>query len=180
MVVPVLPLEPEAERPGVWVARDSAGVFIGFRDPSTGQFISRQDALPRLTYSIELGELQDSLGNTAGVGSIGLPGRGVRVTYATTETVQDLVPLETNPATYAPKSNQEIVERVIFTDSDGNLITLETSWGAGTKYDSHLYGGRWRRGAAEALGLEEGTRLPTADLERAVLYREFIIRTTTP
>jgi hypothetical protein len=177
MVLPTTPEQTAEEQPGVRILRSEDGVFYGFQDPVNGQFISRADALSRLTYSVEQGALQDSFGNTAGVGSVALPGRGVTVTYATAEA--EYLPMQVDPTTFKPESNQEIVERVIFTDQDGNLVTLETSYGLGNDYNPHATGGRWRRGASQALGLDEGERLPTADLERAVIYKEFIVKTTS-
>lgn len=175
MVVPTSAEQETPAEPGVRIVRDEEGVFYGFQDADTGRFISRQDALGRLVYSIEQGALLDSFGNTAGVGSIALPNRGVQVTYA--NVTADYMPLTTDPLTYTPESNQEIVERVIFVNQDGTLSTLQTSYGLGTMYDPNLTGGRWRRGASQALGLDESERLPTADLERAVIYREFELKT---
>lgn len=175
MVLPTNPEQPPEPAPGVRVVRSEDGTFRGFQDPANGQFISRSAALDRLTYSVEQGALVDSFGNTAGVGSIAIPGRGIQVTYKTAEA--DYARLDTNPATFKPETNQEIVERVVFTDQDGHLVTLETSYGLGQDYNPKQTGGRWRRGAAQALGVDEGTRLPTADLERAVIYKEFIVKT---
>jgi hypothetical protein len=163
--------------PRVRVVRDSSGRVIGFQDPDQGsRFISRADALDRLRYNIEKAQVEDSFGNGVGVGALSIPGRGVTVGYKNGEAVY--TPLEGDPSTFKPDPNQEIIERTIFIDKDGNLVTVEISYGYGNGYDPAKYGGKWRYEASQALGLEEGERLPTSDLQRAVAGQEFTIKTS--
>jgi hypothetical protein len=171
------PIGDDEITPGrVRIVRNSIGKFIGFQDPDEGgRFISRQAALGRLTYNDTQSMLEDSFGQYAGVGAIGLPGRGVSVGY--TKKAATYNPLGVDPLRFTPASNQEVIERVVFVNKEGKLITLETSYGLGKRYSSNKSGGRWRQAATEALGVKEGERLPTADLQRAVVYKEYIIKT---
>jgi len=157
------------------IARSRDGNFVGFRDPATGQFMSRAEAVPRLRYNVERGELEDSFGEFAGVGSIRMPERGVEVGYVLK--VAAYKPLDTSPLNFRPAPNQELVEHIVFVDAEGKLITLETSFGLGKRYEPNLYGGRWRQAASEALGVADSKRLPTKDLERAVVQKYYSVKT---
>jgi len=84
--------------------------------------------------------------------------------------------LRVDPKTFTPKPNQEIVERTVFITKEGRLVTSETSYGLGKKYDPAKTGGRWRRAASKAAGVGESGRLPTSDLQRFVAHKEFIIK----
>ncbi len=157
------------------MVRDRQGKFVGFQDPDqAGRFISRKDALPRLRYSIEKNYVQDSFGNDVGVGALGLPGRGVDVAYKVKGATYR--PIRTDPNDFTPKPNQELIERTVFITREGKLVTSETSHGLGEKYDPSKTGGRWRRAASKAVGAGEGQRLPTSDLQRAVAFREFVVK----
>ena len=159
----------------VRIVRDRQGRVVGFQDPDKRSiFISRKDAIPRLRHSIERNRIEDSFGNEVGVGALGLPGRGIDVAFKAK--MASYKPLPTDPRTYNPKPNQEIVERTTFITREGKLVTSETSYGLGEKYDPSKTGGRWRRAASKAVGAGEGKRLPTSDLQRAVAHREFIIK----
>ena len=168
---------PNVEGLRVRAVRDEEGNLVGFQDPDQGsRFISRQDAIERMRYSVEEGEIQDSFGNAVGVGSLALPQRGVSV--ATKNTTIEYLPVRGDPLNIRPASNQEVVERTTFIRKDGTLVTVETGFGYGKRYDPSKYGGRFRQQAAAALELPEGERLPTSDLKRAVASQEIIVRTT--
>lgn len=164
----------------VRVVRDSSGRVVGFQDPDStprNQFISRADALDRLRYNVEAAQIEDSFGNDVGVGALALPGRGVTVAYKNGSATY--TPLPGDPAAFKPNPNQEIVERTIFIDRNGRLVTVETSYGYGQTYDPARYGGRWRKAASEALGLAADERLPSQDLQRAVVGKEYMIKTSS-
>ena len=56
---------PDEEGLRVRAVRDQDGKLVGFQYPDQGgRFISRQDAIERMRYSIEAGEIQDSFGNS--------------------------------------------------------------------------------------------------------------------
>lgn len=165
----------DLERLRVRVARDRKGRVVGFQDPDKRSvFISRKDAISRLRINKDTRQVEDSFGNRVGIGALGLPGRGIELTYKTKSAAYK--PLATDPRSYNPKPNEEIIERTTFATKGGKLITSETSYGLGEKYDPSKTGGRWRRDASKALGVSEGGRLPTRDLKRAVLHKEFIIK----
>jgi len=165
----------DLERLRVRIVRDRKGRVVGYQDPDqASRFISRADAIPRLRINKDTRQVEDSFGNRVGVGALGLPGRGVELTYKTKTAAY--TPLAADPRTYNPKPNEEILERTTFATKEGKLVTSETSYGLGEKYDPSKTGGRWRRDASKALGVPEGGRLPTRDLSRAVLNKEFIIK----
>lgn len=166
---------PEEIARRVHVARDRQGKIVGFQDPDRGyKFISRQDALPRLRYSVEKSRIEDSFGKEVGVGSLGLPGRGVSVGFKVKEATYR--PLPTTPQDFQPRANQEVIERTVFITREGKLVSSETSYGLGEAYDPTKAGGRWRRSASQAVGAKEGERLPTSDLARAVAHQEFLVK----
>ncbi len=159
----------------VRIARDRKGRVVGFQDPDKRSvFISRADAVKRLRINPDTRQIEDSFGNRVGVGALALPGRGIELVYKTK--MASFTPLAVDPRTYNPKPNEEIIERTTFATKKGRLITSETSYGLGEKYDPSKTGGRWRRDASKALGVSEGGRLPTRDLQRAVLHKEYIIK----
>ena len=164
----------------VRIVRDSSGRVVGFQDPDNrNQFIARSDAVDRVRYNTEAAQIEDSFGNNVGVAALALPGRGVTVGYKNGATVYKS--FQGDITGFDPQPNQEIVERVIFINQDGTLRVVNISYGYGQKYDpaSKAAGGLWARGAADALGLKEGERLPTTDLKQAEVLREFIIKTSS-
>lgn len=171
----VLPPEGEAAPRLTRVSRDAEGRFIGFRDPVTGRFVSKKDALPSLRMNIDRGIIQDSFGNRVDPGSLGIPKRGIVHDFGTGEFRYRPGPLD--PTKIDPRSDQDIIERLTLHDQKGNLYTVEASSGLGNKYRPEFTGGWFRAKTAEALGLPEDARLPTKDLKKAVVHREIIIRT---
>lgn len=171
---------PRPERLGqrVRVVRDRQGRVVGFQDPDKRNiFIRRVDAVPRLRYSVERSQVEDSFGNRVGVGALGLPLRGYDVAFKVKEAAYR--PLAIDPLSFRPNPDQELIEKTTYTTKDGKLVTSEMSYGLGEKYDPSKTGRKWRHEASKALGRPEGERLPTRDLKRAVLYKEFIVKTTT-
>jgi len=152
------------------------GRFVGFQDPDQGgRFISRAEATERLRYNTSIGRIVDSFDHAVGVANIALPGRGVDVAFQVR--LAEYRPLGVSPAQFTPQANQELIERTFFITKEGRIVTSETSYGLGNKYNANKYGGRWRAQASRALGLPEGERLPTTDLRRAVAGKEFIVKT---
>lgn len=171
----VLPSEEEFQ-PRVRVVRNRQGRIISFQDPDLGaRFITRTEAIKRLNFSVERNAVVDSFGQEVGIGGLALPNRGYSVAFKVKEALYK--PLDVDPRQFRPGANQEVIERTIYIDRDGRLITREISHGSGRSYDPAKYGGRWRANAAEALGVEPGKRLPTKDLKRAQYYQEFIVKT---
>ncbi len=175
----VLPGPEFGEGEGVLVARDRGGRLIGFRDPTTGRFISRSVALARMTYDPDSGQVLDSRRNPVGVGAFRLPLGGV--VRETKNTIQEWRPMEVDARQFKPAANQEIIERVTVVGRDNKLHTFEISYGLGGKYDPRApnKGSKWRFETSKALGLEEGERASTSRLREAVAYREFIVKETS-
>lgn len=159
----------------VRIVRDSEGRVIGFQDPDFGnRFITRSEAINRLKYDREMGQIVDSFNSPVGVGSLAFPGRGEEVAFRTKNALY--TPLGVDPTTFRPKPNQEIVERIVIIDKNGNLVRSETSYGLGNRFDPSKRGGWWRKKVSESLGLKPNERLPSADLQRAVVRRDYILK----
>lgn len=170
-----------------------AGRVVGYQDPDLvmkytqpdgkvtwgrNLFVSREVAVERLTYNFKINRVQDSFGRSVGVANLGLPVTGRIAEYKTMDVTWK--PLTTDPRRFKPTGNQEVVERTVFVDRNGNLRLVRTSYGRGKKYDKSKYGGRWRSAASRALGLDPGERVTTAELEKAVVKREFIVKELKP
>jgi hypothetical protein len=162
----------------VKVIRDKSGQVRGFQDPDTGQFISRKDAIARVSFDAEKAEITDSFGNPVGVGALRIPKAGVSVAFKAKQA--EYKPIVVDPSSYTPGANEEIIERLVFLGTDGKLVVKDISYGLGTRYDPNKKGGAYRMRASEALGKEPGERLPTRDLDKALLSQEFMIKTITP
>jgi len=145
-------------------------------------FTRTTDSVTRLRFDYGAGRLEDSFGKRVPVTSVKIPDRGVTFQFRFQEATWS--PLGVDPRRFTPGPNQEIVERVVFLDRDGNLIVENFSYGLGSKYDRTKTGAKWRYAAARALGEESdpgpGNRLTTAELQKAVLEREFLVKTTQP
>lgn len=173
----VLPTEtPGKPEPRVRAVRDAQGRIVGFQDPDKGgRFISRSDAIRRVSVDVETNEIRDSFGNRVGIGSLAIPGRGIEVAYKIRSA--EYKPLTVNPEDFRPNADQELIERTVFIGRDGKLMTAEISYGGGGEYDPAKNGGKWRYEASKALDLPSNVRLPTQDLQRAVAYTEFVVKT---
>jgi len=162
----------------VRVVRTESGRLVGFQDPDRGnRFITRAEALDRLTYSVERDQVQDTFGNRVGIGGLAIPNRGIKVTYAVKSATYQ--PIPEDPLQYKPASNQEIIERFVIIKPDGSLTHFEISHGSGKAYDPAKGGARWRTQVSEALGLPTEARLPTKDLKRAQYYSEVVVKTVS-
>lgn len=162
----------------VRVIRDRYGRLAQFQDPETGRFIRRDDALKRLNYDPKVGQIVDSFGNPVGVGALRIPEMGITRTFVGLEA--EYQRMKVDPHAFKPGTNQEIIERTVFITKEGRMVTQETSYGLGKDYDRSKYGGRWRQGASDALGLGPDERMTTRELRKAVAYQEFVTKTTRP
>lgn len=170
--------EEEEFTPRVRAVRDSSGRVVGFQDPDQGnRFISRADAINRLKYSPQQGQILDSFGNPVGVGALQFPGRGLEI--ATTNKILSYQRAGDDPMLIKVRSNQELVEQITLINKDGSLTQIETSYGHGKGYDPTKRGGWFRQKASEALGVPASQRLTTSDLYRSVARRDFIVKTVS-
>ena len=166
------------------------GKLIGYQDPDAvfrrtypdgrvttyrNPFIGREFAVDRLHYDFNQRGVFDSFGNRVGVANLAIPGAGRVTDYKTLQA--RWFKLTTDPRRFSPASNQEVIERVIFVDREGRLRLVRTSYGLGQRYDRSKYGGRWRSWASRALGLPDDARVGTQELQKAVLHKEFIVKT---
>ncbi len=166
------------ERREVYIRRGADGRFLGYSASwSGGRFISRSEAIPYLQLDAERGVVVDSVGNTAGIGAVTYPRSGVEVQFV--QRRARYMPTDQMPDRIRPGANQEIIERQVLVGADGKLVEIETSYGLGQRYDPSKRGGWWRQKASQALGLAEGQRLATRDLEKVIVSRQFLIKTTT-
>jgi hypothetical protein len=170
----VLPGEDEFI-PRVRAVRDSSGRIIGFQDPDFGnRFISRHEALERLRYSREAGAILDSFGNEVGPGALAYPQLQRTVAFINRNYTYE--GLRVDPRSVRPGPGQELVEQITVIDKNGRLQTFEQSYGTGRRYDSSKYGGRWRQKISDAIGAKPNERLPSSDLQRSVVRRDYFIR----
>jgi hypothetical protein len=170
-------------RPGVVQYQDPDVAFRRtYRDGRvvtiTNPFITRNNAIARLRFDFDRNRVLDSFDDVVGSRYLGIPSTG-RVSE---RKVFDLRwdRLGTDPRRYDPRPNEEIVERLVLVDKNGNIYTRETSYGLGQKYDRSKRGGWYRAQTSRALGLEEGKRVETRDLQKAVIHREFIRKRLVP
>jgi hypothetical protein len=170
----VLPGEEPVPGPSVRVLRNEEGRIYGFYGYPENRFISRSEALNRVQYNPEVGQIQDSFGNEVGVGAFRLPLRGISI--ETENTVQVYNRITVDPGEFPVAPNQQLIERVTVMNKDGTLSTFEVSYGAGQAYDPTKGGGKWRYETSQALGLGEGDRATSSELRAAVRYREFVVR----
>lgn len=165
------------------------GRFVGFQDPDIyiertyadgtvtryrNPFVGREAGITRIHYDFDANELRDSFGNAVGVAQLAFPKAGTDIAY-----IQRRVrwlPYTGDITRYIPKPNEEIVERVVFVRSDGEVRMVPTKYGMGKKYDPSKTGGRWRAAASRSLGLPEDVRATTAELQKAVLHKEYLIK----
>lgn len=150
------------------------GRVVTIRNP----FIARNQAVTRVQFDFDRNRIVDSFGNVIGSAHMGIPSSG-RVAE---RKIFDLVyrPLGQDPRQFTPKENQEVIERLVLVDRNGNVFTRETSYGLGERYDRSKRGGWYRAQTSRALGIEEGKRMSTRQLRKAVLHREFIVKTLRP
>lgn len=172
----VLPYEEGPQPPRVRIVRDKAGKIVGYQDPDAGsRFISRADAVKRLKVSVETGNITDTFGNQAGPGSVHIPAGGI--THIMRDRTVVYQGLDVPPGRFTPGPNQELVESTYFITKSGKVERVDISYGLGNDYNKNLYHGKWRAGASEALGLDPNVRLPSADLKRAVLTKQYVVKT---
>lgn len=171
-------LQPERPSGGrVRVVKDAGGRVVGFQDPDRNNvFIKRSEALKRVEYDVQSQTVKDSFGGTLGIADLVFPKRGQTVAYAVKEA--EYQRLLQDPRAFRPSPNQEVIERVVVVTADGKFKSVETSYGLGQRFDPAKAGGRFRAGVATAEGVPVSKRLPTKDLERAIVFSEFLVKTT--
>jgi len=143
------------------------------------EFVRLGQAYRGLSYDFETSRLKDGFGNRAPISAIGLPARGE--THKFVNVSATWRPLEGAVTRFRPAGNQEIIERVWFVNRDGSIFKQDFSYGRGEKYDRTQTGSKWRYRAAQAMGETSdpgpGSRMTTDELKKAVLRREFLVKT---
>ena len=147
-----------------------------FQDPDQGnKFLSRADAVRRLRYDSNEQSIVDSFGTKVSPGSLQLSRSGQSFEYVKAVVVDK--PTTQDPRDIQLTGNQQIVERNVIVKQDGSLVASSISSGLGEKFDEVKTGGKWAKDVSDAAGLKPGERLPTVDLKRKVLLKEYIILT---
>ncbi len=142
------------------------------------QFIAREQAIPRLHFDFQVNRIRDSFGRFVGVAHLKVPAMGRVVDFV--ELQARYRPLTIDPRRYDVRENEEIIERLVLLDREGNIVTRETSYGLGQKYD-RARRGKWFFGVTrDRIGVETGKKVETRELEKAVLSREFIVKRIGP
>jgi len=174
-----MPYSPTTARPGLNVAirRDSSGVIRRYYDPDTGETLTRTDAIMRMKVDFERGTVVDSLGNPITNRELML--NRSEATRRFMNVSQSTRPLNRDVMQYQPKPNEEIIERLIVQGKDGKIHKIDISYGSGKRYSPHEKGSAFRTKISDALDLEADYRLPTSDLQRVVISKQFVVRTTS-
>jgi len=111
--------------------------LIGFQDPDMGNiFIRRDEAVGRLRYDPELGQVVDSFGNTVDVGGMAMPAAGY--TYEYKYKTAEYYPLTINPEDFQPAPGLTLKVRLVIVDSEGNLHVFDKSFGENRTYDPDI------------------------------------------
>lgn len=156
----------------VWVGPGQAR----FQDAGTGQFISTRAAVPCLTYDFERKRIVDAFHNVVGVANLRIGVSGIRIVRPRDVVTYQRILFDPRHVRVGP--NQEIVERIIWVRRDGWLRMTEWSYGLGERYDRSKTARAWGGAAREALGLERDQKATTRELRKAVVLREFQLKTT--
>ena len=177
-----MPYGPTTSPPGlrVIISRDANGIIRRYGDPDTGTVLRKNDALLRLRIDVERGQIVDSFGNSITVRELQVlrTGETFRSTNPFVNVTQTTAATSIPVDQIRPGRNQEIIERLIISGKDGQVHKIDISYGAGKRYDPHAKGSAWRTKVSGAVGAGAGERLSTGDLERAVISKTFVIRTT--
>jgi len=169
--------EEEEQPERVRVVRDSSGRVVGFQDPDFGnRFITRDEALSRLRYDSGKSQILDSFGNPVEVGALHYTVSHAPVAFI--NGVWEYRGIGQDPSRARPGASQEVVEQTTVINKDGTLTTIEISGGAGKRWQENKSGGKWRYEMSKALGLGKDEKLPTTDLTRFVVRKDYFIRTT--
>jgi len=144
----------------------------------TNPFMTQKNAIARLRFDFDRNRVLDSYGEPVAARYLGIPSSGRVSERRVFNLTWDRLPVD--PRRYTPAGNEEIIERLVLVDRKGNIFTRETSYGLGQKYDRALRGGWYRAQTSRALELEEGKRVETRDLQKAIIHREFIVKRLVP
>jgi len=131
----MFPSDGEPEEPGQVrvVYNPKTGKYL-FQDPEMGNiFIKRDEAVKRLRYNAEQGQLVDSFGNAVGVGSLGLPAAGYEFEFK--YKTASYTPLTTPPQDFQPAPGTTLQLRLVIIDPDGNVHVVYKSFGENQKWD---------------------------------------------
>jgi len=134
----MFPEEELTEREGCVRAVYTAKLrLIGFQDPDMGNiFIRRDEAVGRLRYDPDLGQVVDSFGNPVDVGGMGLPAAGY--TYEFKYKTAEYYPLTTAPEDFQPGPGLTLSVRLVIIDDKGYLHVVDKSFGENRSYDPDI------------------------------------------
>jgi hypothetical protein len=162
----------------VRIARSLEGRFVGFRGEG-GRFITRESAAKGLVFDDKTGLIRDQAGNTAGVGSLAIPGRGITVTTATGKIVSyERVSVPIDHLTV--QSNQMIQERLVLRDDKGKIYNYYGNYALGEKYDPKKLGKWYIRSLNEVAEKEGKKKISYDKLDQYIVLHEYRVVTITP
>jgi hypothetical protein len=111
--------------------------LIGFQDPDMGNiFIRRDEAVGRLRYDPELGQVVDSFGNPVDVGGMAFPAKGY--SYEFKYKTAEYLPLTVNPEDFQAAPGTTLQLRLVIVDGEGNIHVLYKSFGENRSYDPDI------------------------------------------
>jgi hypothetical protein len=131
----------------------------------------------RMSVDYRTGSVVDSFGNQVSMRELSLTRSEETRRFLNARQVTS--PVSGDPTEFRPAGNEEVIERLIVAGKDGKVHKVDISYGAGRKFDPKAKGSAWRTKLSDALGVGGDERLPTTDLQRAVLSREIVVRRTT-
>lgn len=148
----------------------------------TNRFVGREFGLQRLSYDFTAWMIVDGEGTGVPVAALEAAFVSQPTRYVKQEAVWKV--MTGDPREFRPGVNQEIVERNVVLDAQGNVRMVDMSYGKGELYDPSQTGGKWRyelsRLAGETSDPGKGFRTSSNELRNTVVSRTFLVKELRP
>jgi hypothetical protein len=145
-------------------------------------FVGREYGIQRLSYDFNAGMIVDSQGSGVPVAALEAALVSQPVEYVNQSAVWKV--MVGDPREFRPGPNQEIVERNVVLDAQGNVRLVDMSYGKGELYDPSRTGGKWRYELSRLTGEPQdpgkGFRTDTSKLRKQVISRSFLVKELRP
>jgi hypothetical protein len=148
--------------------------LIGFQDPDMGNiFIRRDEAVGRLRYDPELGQVVDSFGNPVDVGGMAFPAAGssFEFKYKTAE----YLPLTVNPEDFQAAPGTTLQLRLVIVDGEGNIHVLYKSFGENRSYDPDIEQQMIGEAVSEAVPGQKVVNINTPPMEGIEIRKDYTV-----